>query len=121
MLFILSFLGTCTVMGQENLWPLGRWVSKERKKTVEIEIFQGANKLFYGRMVSENGKPTKDTGLFIKELREGKKAGQFTGLLTPPGSWFDLELTMYEIDRSRAELIAGRFGMVKRIKLTRKS
>jgi hypothetical protein len=120
-LVLISFGWMYAASGQSDPWPLGLWVSKDRKKTIEIRIFQASDKLLYGRVVSENGKPATDTALFIKELRAGSKAGQFNGLLTPPGSWFDLELTMYSIDANKAELIAGRAGMVKRIKLTRKS
>jgi hypothetical protein len=119
-LVLASFTWICAAMGQSDLWPIGMWVSKERKKSLEIRIFQAADQLLYGRVISEDGRPTKDTGLFIKKLRAGSKVGQYNGLLTPPGSWFDLELTMYSIDANKAELIAGRAGMVKRIKLIRK-
>ena len=97
----------------------GNWKFELKDKPLEMEIYRAKDSAYYGKIINDTSKPSKDGTIVLKKLIYNRGAQNFKGTMRPHDANIELDVTITEIDQSRLKAVAKKLLVSKIVYLTR--
>ena len=95
------------------------WKFELKDKPVEIEIYRAKDSAYYGKIINDTSKPSKDGTIVLKKLIYNKGSQDFKGTMHPHDADIELSVTVIAIDKDRLKAIAKKLLLSRTVYLTR--
>ncbi len=101
---IVLLLFYLTSFGQDESTLLGKW-KNETDASKTSEFFKASDGFYYGKIVSDTGKPSNVGKLVLKKLKFDPKEKNFTGMMSPPDKKIELDITITFITADKIKVV----------------
>jgi Uncharacterized protein conserved in bacteria (DUF2147) len=97
----------------------GNWQSEDKSKDMQMEIYLAKDGNYYGKVINDNSKASKNGTLVLQKLSYDEKKQQYTGTIKPPDASLTLNATVTLENANRIKIVAKKFVMSKTMYLIR--
>jgi hypothetical protein len=97
----------------------GNWQAEDKSKDMQMEIYLARDGNYYGKIINDNNKASKNGTLVLQQLRYDEKKQQYNGTIKPPGASLTLNATVTMENTNRIKIVAKKFAMSKTMYLIR--
>lgn len=118
-ILIAFFFGGTSAFCQSAGSIAGNWKFEIKDKPLEMEIYLAKDSTYYGKMINDTSKPSKNGTIILKKLKYNKESQNYKGAMHPHDADIELDVTVIAIDKDRLKAIAKKLLMSRTIYLTR--
>lgn len=104
---------------QNNTDITGKWITEEKDKTAQIEIYLSKDGKYYGKVINNIKNPANNGRIMLKELVYNEKTKTYTGTMLPPDAGIELNVTITLESKDRLKIVARKLVMRKTMYLKR--
>jgi hypothetical protein len=97
----------------------GNWQAEDKTKDMQMEIYLARDGNYYGKIINDNSKVTKNGTLVLRQLRYNENKQQYNGTIKPPDASLTLNATVTLENTNRIKIVAKKFVMSKTMYLIR--
>ena len=112
--FFLSTSAFCQTTGSIT----GNWKFEKKDNPLEMEIYLAKDSTYYGKIINDTSKPSKNGTIILKKLKYNKDSQNYKGTMHPHDAVIELDLTVIVIDKDRLKEIAKKLIISRTIYLT---
>jgi uncharacterized cupredoxin-like copper-binding protein len=91
----------------------------DKSKDFQMEIYLAKDGTYYGKIINDNSKSSKNGTLVLKKLSYNENSKNYKGSMTPPDTNITLNVTLTAENNDRLKLVARKFLMSKTMYLMR--
>jgi uncharacterized protein (DUF2147 family) len=119
-LLMSSVLALSAVFAQQSPNAIvGRWKGEEEGKPLQMEIYLAADGKYYGKVVNDDNKKSKNGAIVVKQLSYIPKSNTYKGSMQPPEAAMTFNITLSLENNDRIRIVARRFLISKTMYLSR--
>jgi uncharacterized protein (DUF2147 family) len=97
----------------------GNWQAEDKTKDMQMEIYLAKDGNYYGKIINNKSKASKNGTLVLQKLSYDEKKQQYTGTIKPPDADLTLNATVTLENTNRIKIVAKKFVMNKTMYLIR--
>jgi Uncharacterized protein conserved in bacteria (DUF2147) len=97
----------------------GNWQAEDKSKNMQMEIYLAKDGNYYGKIINDNSKASKNGTLVLQNLIYDGKKQQYTGTIKPPDAGLTLHATVTLENTNRIKIEANKIVMCKTMYLIR--
>jgi uncharacterized protein (DUF2147 family) len=109
----LTFFISASGISQSTNTIIGKWKKKDGDRTMQLEIFQEKDGLYYSKIINDNNENSNNEKIVMKALEYNDVNKNYKGTMSPPDSSMTIDITVTVVNEDKLKIVGKKFTMTK--------